>query len=280
MEYNCCCLSSLKHLTGTPLNSISRNKIEKGKLPPVMTSCCLFSNSNTRQKKDIFPAYPDFSSSCSEAQIFSSLERIANLIKEKKGLYWKALCPFAIAAPMPSIRKKAAYLIGTLAPSGNNITRPFTGFNFLVDVLCDSSFRPGLSKSPLFDALLETADLRLLPLALEIIDKLSDIQISGILKQSTLIPNALACEWLLNALNTYPSLAKDITLVFVHASRRTNTIIDAITPIPAWKFKNPAQQPLHGWSLPEYFERIKRRLSQSLSSVQIDSIRQAWLNPS
>lgn len=57
-------------------------------------------------------------------------------------------------------------------------------------------------------------------------------------------------------------------------------VIDAVTPVPAWRFPDTLPQVLHAWTCPEYLPRFLPRIREHISKQEADRITTGWQNPS
>lgn len=267
-------LSELKRLAVLVMDDSRRSEIGADQWPLAMVAYGLVTCNDDSRVAEGIEVYKTFSDFCAPDVRSRCILQLAEFIRQRQGNGWRALLPFALADDEPHNRRQAAFLIGTLAaPVEGN---PYAGFDALARLVCQPPLPGQQHNAPLLDALLGTADQRFTPLADYIREHLSAPKLATLLESSSMQPNALSCEWLLNTLATHPELSSAITKVLVDSAGRADEILDVIVPIPSWLFKDASVQSLHGWTRPEYFERMKGRLSQLLNEQELEQVHEAW----
>lgn len=269
-------LSELKRLAVLVMDDARRMEIGEDQWPLAIIAYGLVTCNDESSLPQALNIYETFSLHCADDTRNRCILQLAGFIGQRRGNGWRALLPFALSDQTPAIRRHAAFMIGTLAVPRENA--PFAGFEELARIIRSTPLPGQRDNSPLLDALLGTADLRLLPTAFSISENCSENGLKHLLEHSEMQPNALSCEWLLSVLETYPGLSDSIAETLISAAPRAGEIVDVILPIPSWLFKNASPQPLHGWTRPEYFARMRQRLEAVLEDNQLQRVQQAWID--
>lgn len=267
-------LSELKRLAVMVMDESRRGEIGSDQWPLAIIAYGLVTCNDASRLEEGIRIYREFSSACPADVRFDTCARLAEFIRQRQGNGWRALLAFATADEHEGIRRQAAFLAGTLAPPDS--TMAFAGFAELVRLLISPALPGQQHNAPLLDALLGTADLRLLELADSMLNRLADRDVEHLLAASRLQPNALSCEWLLHLLERKDGHAGSVADLLERRIEGCGEIVDVILPIPSWAFKNASAQPLHGWTPPEYFERMRPRLARRLSEEQLLRVEAAW----
>lgn len=270
--------NTFKRLATLVVDEDGWKEIAEDEWPLAITVFALSVADREPDHERVFRTYGVFSSFCPGETRRTTLLQLADFIKRGQGKGWRALLLFALADEDQAIRREAATLAGTLATPDSS--SPFAGFRKIVRLITQPALQGAQHPGPLLDSLLGTADLRLLELADSILNKIYDRDLEQLLQASLIQPNALSCEWLLHVLEQRPALSGAVTAVFETSAARSRTVVDAIVPIPSWAFRDASAQPLHGWTLPEFFERIRRRLARHLDDGQMQRIETAWCDVS
>ncbi len=266
-------LSEIKRLAALVLDPSRRPEIGSDQWPLAMIAYGLVTCNETNRLQEGLEIYTLFEGNCSDEARSRCAMQLSQFVRQRQGNGWRALLPFAVADANPAIRRQAAFLALTLAPSSD--TDRFPGATELVRLVCTP---PQAGKSPIamLDTIMSLADLRFMPYLQEVSCKLSDATLASLLLESTATPNALSCGWLLDVLDARPALAAAIANCLVGMAPRTQEVMDVVIPIPSWHFKGEAIQSLHGWTIPEYYARMASRLTGKLSPEQIASVQSAW----
>lgn len=64
-----------------------------------------------------------------------------------------------------------------------------------------------------------------------------------------------------------------------HPDYNAPQVIDAVTPIPAWKYPDTEPQVLHTWTCPEYLARFLPRLEGKITEEARTALVKAWSSP-
>ncbi len=267
-------LSEIKRLAILVMDPSRRQEIGADQWPLAMIAYGLVTCNDPARLPEGIEIYGIFSSWCAVDARGKCLAHLADFVHQSKGNGWRAFLPFALADENGQIRQQAAFLAGTMAIPAENA--PFVGFSQIAGIICSPPYPGQRQNSPLLDAILNTADLRLAPIASHIREHLPAAKLEQLVADSRLIPNALSCEWLLAAMEQAPALTPCIVETLANCATRADEIQDVVLPIPSWNFKNAAIQPLHGWSKPEYFDRMKSRIAPLVNEEQMERIESAW----
>lgn len=182
-----------------------------------------------------------------------ALAQLGRFITSRRGEGWRALLLFAQGESQDmQLSARAATMALSLAPPSE--TSRFTGAAALAHLV-----EQGLATPGILSALLSVSDLRLLPL-LAPLCALPAARLTPLLEGLSTTVNSLSAEWLLRLQEAQPDLEPLITAAFIRLASQTPLVADLIYPIPTWAYTNPAPQPLHAWTLPEFLPRMKSRL--------------------
>ena len=201
--------------------------------------------------------YAEYSRSVAQDSRALTLSRLAAFVSSRRGNGWQSLLLFLRGeSSCPSLAARAAFLVATLAPSDT-----------------EQKFR-GVDPPAALNGILATADRRLLPL-LTPLHRLPTPRLSSLLLALEGSLNSLSSDWLL-PLAAHPDLTEPLTRALLRLAASTPLVADLVYPIPSWSFKNPSPQPLHAWSLPDFFPRILPHFSGHLSDSQILRLKEAF----
>lgn len=213
--------------------------------------------------------YAEYSRSVAQDSRALTLSRLAAFVSSRRGNGWQSLLLFLRGeSSCPSLAARAAFLVATLAPSDTE--QKFCGVDAVVRLLIDKESTPPAA----LNGILATADRRLLPL-LTPLHRLPTPRLSSLLLALEGSLNSLSSDWLL-PLAAHPDLTEPLTQALLRLAASTPLVADLVYPIPSWSFKNPSPQPLHAWSLPDFFPRILPQLSGHLSDSQILRLKEAF----
>lgn len=213
--------------------------------------------------------YAEYSRSVAQDSRALTLSRLAAFVSSRHGNGWQSLLLFLRGeSSCPSLAARAAFLVATLAPSDTE--QKFCGVDAVVRLLMDKESTPPAA----LNGILATADRRLLPL-LTPLHRLPTPRLSSLLLALEGSLNSLSSDWLL-PLAAHPDLTEPLTRALLRLAASTPLVADLVYPIPSWSFKNPSPQPLHAWSLPDFFPRILPQLSGLLSDSQILRLKEAF----
>lgn len=204
------------------------------------------------------PLYAHFARHASPDMRLKALSRLASFAVQRRGEGWRALLLFAVGEPHPVISARAAMLSVSLAPPSGDVR--FTGLREAVQLL--ASGRVESKAADVLSGLFSLADLRLLPDILPL-HELPAERLCSILPSLHGKLNSLNAAWLL-PLAQIPSLQENLTLAFEHLAASSDSIVDLVYPVPTWNFASPQPQPLHAWSRPEFFARMRPQLEPFL----------------
>ena len=270
-------LSEIKRLAALVTDPSRRNEIGDDQWPLAMIAYGLVQSNNDdpAQLQEGLHIYDIFQSKCSPEARSRSLLQLGQFIRQRQGSGWRSLLSFALGDSLAPVRKNAAFLIATLAPSSP--TERFSGIAELCRLVTAAPLDKQQNVHPVFDALLSLADLRFSPYLDSIRSHASSTQLEYLISQCEATPNALSCKWMIDTLKTCPTLANPIAEALEKMASRSNEVMDVIIPIPSWQFKAEGIQALHGWTLPEFFARMKSELSPRLTEQALQKIGSAWI---
>lgn len=260
-------LSELERLAAMAHDPVRIHEIGADQWPLAMMACCMMASNDEEKQEENVGIYGTFAEKTSVAARRSSQIQLCRFISGRKGEGWKALIPYATQEPDRALARKAALQIITLAQPAPE--QKLAGCTALVDLLCDHG------PTALLDALLSTADMRVLPL-LQPLERLSAARLGFLVESLDCTPNRLSCTWLLNVLSVQPELAEQVTTALCAMASKAPVIMDLVLPIPTWAFEKPVPQPLHGWTPAEYFARMLTELRPRLTDEQLSRVRAAY----
>lgn len=205
------------------------------------------------------PLYAHFVRQVPPEKRLKSLARLASFVVQRRGEGWRALLLYAVGEPVSTVSARAATLAVSLAPPAGDVR--FAGLRETVQLL--ASGRIETKAGDVLSGLLAPADLRLLPDLLPL-HSLPSERLGAILRSMHGKLNSLSAAWLLPLAPVAP-LQEDLTLALEHLAASTDLVADLVYPMPTWSFASPSPQPLHAWSRPEFFARIRSQLEPFLS---------------
>lgn len=267
-------LSEIKRLAALVMDPSRRDEIGPDQWPLAMIAYGLVTCNEANRQAEGIEIYNTFQSCCAPDARKKCALQLATFIRQRKGDGWRALLPFAMTDELPDIRRQAAFLIGTLAAPARE--ERFPGIAALVDLICAEPLAGQAEMSPVLDALMSLGDLRLAPYLAAISGKLPAQRLADVLDGTEAIPTDLGCTWLLDILEAQPELSPTVARVLADMPSRSAEVLDVVVPIPSWQFTNAAVQPLHSWNIPEYWLRMKERLSNTLTPEEQETVRKAW----
>lgn len=262
-------LSELERLAAMAHDPVRVHEIGVDQWPLTMMACGLMASNDEEKLEENFDIYDIFATKTSVAARKSSLIQLSRFISGRKGEGWKSLIPYATNEMDEALSRKAATYVLTLAQPAPQ--EPLAGVQELVTRLVRDEYTP----TTLLDALLSLADMRVLPLLQPLFEVHAD-RMEELLDDLETTPNRLSCSFVLRALETYPSLAEEVTDALCRMAPLSPVILDVALPIPTWAFEKPTPQPLHGWTPGEYFARMLPELQPHLSEEQISRVRAAF----
>ena len=262
-------LSELERLAAMAHDPVRVHEIGTDQWPLTMMACGLMASNDEEKLEENFDIYDIFASKTTVAARKSSLIQLSRFITGRKGEGWKSLIPYATNEPDESLSRKAATYVLTLAQPGP--TEHLAGVQELVTRLVRDEFTP----TTLLDAVLSLADMRVLPLLKPLLE-VSDDRMEELLDTLETTPNRLSCTFVLQALETHPSLAQEAADALSRMAPLAPVILDLALPIPTWAFEKPTPQPLHGWTPAEYFARMRPELQPALDADQLQEVREAF----
>lgn len=269
-------LSEIKRLAALVTDPSRRNEIGDDQWPLAMIAYGLVQSNNDdpSQLREGLDIYHIFQNKCTPEARTRCMLQLGEFIRQRQGNGWKSLILFALGDTLSPIRKNAAFLIATLAPSTPD--ERFPGIAELCRIVTAKPMDKQQDALPIFDALLSLADLRFTPYLDSIRQHASINQLESLISQSEATPNALSCKWMIDTLKTYPEMANSIAAALEKMAPRANEIMDVIIPIPSWQFKAEGIQALHGWTRPEFFARMKPDLTPLLTEQALHQITHSW----
>lgn len=262
-------LSELERLAAMVQDPVRVHEIGADQWPMAMMAFGLLTSNDPSRFSEVTEAYGIFVSKTTPADRKASLTMLRQFISARKGEGWRALLPYAVCEPDSALARKGGLFVATLAKPEENET--FPGVAALADLLAKTPNAP----APLLESLLGLSDMRFLPHAEKLYAQDSE-RLRTLLSSCVLPPNRLSCTWLIRLLQHHPALAETVAARLVLMPRCGSAVLDIIVPIPTWSFEKPAAQPLHGWTLPEYFPRMAEALRPYLSPQQLDAVRTAF----
>lgn len=267
-------LSEIKRLAALVMDPSRRDEIGPDQWPLAMIAYGLVTCNEANRQAEGIEIYNTFQSCCAPDVRKKCALQLATFIRQRKGDGWRALLPFAMTDKLPDIRRQAAFLIGTLAAPARE--ERFPGIAALADLICAEPLAGQAGISPSLDALMSLGDLRVAPYLASISGRLPAQRLADVLDGTEAIPTDLGCTWLLDILEAHPELSPTVARVLAAMPSRSAEVLDVVVPIPSWQFTNAAVQPLHSWSVPEYWLRMKERLSNTLTPEEQETVRKAW----
>lgn len=266
-------LSQLQRLALQIKEPSRRQKLDASTWPLAMLAYALEMSEDPallgEQSREVYAA---FAAHVAPTARKSSLAQLGQFVSSRRGMGWRALLLYAVGeADEPELSARAATLALTLAPSGEE--ERFVGAAAVVQLVAQAPSAP----PAILSALLDISDLRLLPL-LDPLYSVSQAHAETLLVGLHGTLNSLSSAFLLQLLEAQPSLAASITATLMRLAEHTPLVADLVYPMPTWAFAQPAPQPLHAWTLPEYMERMRPRLAPHLSPEQLRSLENVATN--
>lgn len=262
-------LSELERLAAMVQDPVRVHEIGADQWPLAMMAFGLLTSNDPDRLPEVVDAYNIFVSKSETVDRKASMSMLQRFIAARKGEGWRALLPYALCEPDAALSHKSALLVATMAKPDD--LHEFPGVETLVQLLAKRPDAP----ATLLSAVLSLSDMRFLPLA-ESLFSLDDARLADLVDSAALTPNRLSCTWLVDLLPAHPALAESVTDALVAMAPLSPAVMDIVFPVPTWAFEKPAPQPLHGWTLPEYFPRMQEALRPHLSEAQLDAVRTAF----
>ncbi len=262
-------LSELERLAAMVQDPVRVHEIGADQWPMAMMAFGLLTSNDPSRLPEVAEAYGIFVSKTSPADRKSSLTMLRHFISARKGEGWRALLPYALCEPEAALARKSGLFVAALAKPEDS--EAFPGVAALVHLLATHPDAP----AALLESVLGLSDMRFLPYA-EKLYSADEMRLRSLLCSGVLTPNRLSCTWLSGLLEHHPALAEPVTAQLVMMPRCGDAVLDIIVPIPSWAFEKPAAQPLHGWTLSEYFPRMAEALRPYLSPQQMDAVKAAF----
>lgn len=262
-------LSELERLAAMAHDPVRVHEIGADQWPLAMMACALMASNDEEKQEENLGIYRIFAEKTSPAARKTSLAQFTRFITSRKGEGWKALLPYATEEPDTALSRKAALCIATLAQPGPE--EKLAGVQCLVEQLRSNEDAP----ITLLEAILSMGDMRVLPL-LKPLELLSEERVEELLEELSVAANRPACTWVLNLLSLYPNLAEQVTETLCRMGTAAPYVLDVVMPVPTWAFAKPDVQPLHGWTRPEYFARMRAELSPILTPEQLARVQTSF----
>ena len=213
--------------------------------------------------------YSAFEQHTEPAARAAALSRLGRFVAAQKGGGWRALLFFALCETRSAeLSTRAATLTLNSAPP--SAEERFTGAAALVQALTQGA------STPLLNALLSTADLRLQPLLAPLYE-LPVHKLALHLDTLQCTVNSLSAAYITTLLSAHPNLAENATQALVRMIGITPLVADLVYPMPTWSYTNPTPQPLHAWTPAEYLPRMLPSLKAHLTPRQIETLRAAFV---
>ena len=262
-------LSELERLAAMAHDPVRVHEIGADQWPLAMMACALMASNDEEKQEENLGIYRIFAEKTTPAARKASLAQFTRFITSRRGEGWKALLPYATEEPDTALSRKAALCIATLAQPGPD--EKLAGVQCLVEQLRSNEDAP----ITLLEAILSMGDMRVLPL-LKPLELLSEERVEELLEELSVAANRPACTWVLNLLSLYPNLAEQGTQALCRMGAAAPYVLDVVMPVPTWTFAKPDVQPLHGWTRPEYFARMRAELSPILTPEQLARVQTAF----
>ncbi len=262
-------LSETVRLAAMALDAGRVHELGSDQWPVAMVAASLSAAEDESRRADLRRAYAVFMQKNGAQARAASVAQLARFVAANKGNGWRAFEPFAMLDFEAALRRKAAVYMATLAPVAGDAR--FAGVAELVCKLREDADAP----VSMLEALLSLGDMRFLPL-LESLYACEKQRVEHWLQVLDVVPNHLACQWLLGLLEAHTDLARYVTAALVRMGGKATVVIDLILPVPAWAYKSAAPQPLHGWTPSEYAERLQARLQEHLNAQLWQEVRAAF----
>lgn len=215
--------------------------------------------------------YADFVRLASSATRAASLTQLSRFITQRRGEGWRALLLYAMGE-QGALSSRAASLAVSLARPTAQVR--FSGIDAVVRLLALPS-----APAAMLSAVLGLSDLRFLSL-LEPLYSLPQPRWQALLAELSGSVNSLSAACLLSLAEKRPELAEDIVRAFIrlaaHTAEQGGLVADIVFPLPTWEYEQPAPQPLHAWTLAEFFPRMLSVLEPVLSAEQLHRLRLAF----
>ncbi len=267
-------LSELKRLAALVTDSSRRDEIGAAEWPLAMIAYGLVTCNDRHRLPEGIEIYALFQTQCTVDARRKCAQQLAAFIKQRRGDGWRALLPFALADKDAAIRRQAAFLIYTLAaPTADE---RFTGVAAMLELIATAPLPGTQCPAPALEALLSMGDLRMMPYLTAFAAQIPTDRLSALIANTQSAPTALACEWLTDTVVKHPEQADAVAKALCAMPLTAKDVMDVIIPIPTWQFKSTAVQPLHSWTCPEYWLRIKERLATTLNSKQLQDLEAHW----
>lgn len=263
-------LSTLQVLALRAENPARRSELTEQEWPLAIVAYALRRCADASLLTEGCEVYSAFSRQTAPAAHKAALQQLAQFVTARRGSCWQALLLFALGAGADSaLSSRAATLAITLAPPSDE--ERFCGVAELVRMAEQGRTTPGI-----LSALLGMSDLRLSPL-LTPLHALPPERLMPLLEGLHTTVNSLSSEWLLGLLEAQPELAPGITSALSRLAAQTPIVADLVYPIPTWAYTDATPQPLHAWSLPEFLQRMRPRLTRHLTPAQLSALEQAFV---
>ena len=262
-------LSELERLAAMALDPVRVHELGPDQWPVAMLAAALIAGGDESRRTELMKAYGVFVQKNAPAARAASLVQLSRFVSANKGNGWRGFLPAALADPDPTLRRKAAVYMATLATPGE--LERFTGIAELVRRLAGDEPAP----ATILDALLSLGDMRFLPL-LEQLYAQPEARLEAWLGELEVVPNHFSCQWMLGLLEARPGLADALVSVWQRTAAKASVLIDLTLPVPTWAFTTAAPQPLHGWTPQEYVPRMLPRLLPHLNEEQAQKVRAAF----
>ncbi len=267
-------LSELKRLAALVTDPSRRKEIGAAEWPLAMIAYGLVTCNDRQRLAEGIEIYALFQTLCAADARHKCAQQLAAFIKQRRGDGWRALLPFALADKDDAIRRHAAFLIYTLAaPTADE---RFTGVAGMLELIAAAPLPGAPCHAPALDALLSMGDLRMMPYLTAFAAQMPTDLLFSLIANTQSAPTALACEWLADTAVKRPELADAAAKALCAIPLMGKDVMDVVIPIPTWQFKSAAVQPLHSWTCPEYWLRMKERLAAALSAERLSELEARW----
>ncbi len=249
-------------------------QISEEEWPLAMLACALHHGTKPEMLEHTRHVYRCYQSKVPLAIRMQGLATLAGFLMTNQGKAWRALIPCALEEEDRTIRRQASSFIATLAADSDASGDSLVGVSTLTEMICDEKGAP----STALEALVNISDRRVAPSLEMVSGRLSSPAIAQHLRELQATPSQLYFDWLCSLLSHHPQLSSLIMECLVRSVSGHEEVIDLVLPMPSWKFKQAAAQPLHSWTRAEYFARMLHKLQDHLTAEQLEDLRQRFIH--
>lgn len=238
-------------------------------------------------RERVCAAYRHFASLYPREQRIDVLKTLAAFGIKSQGQDFLVWEPVFLSDQDEAIRFGAAHAALVLSGGDNE---PLNGAEQLMSYVLNHG------RIELLNGAFLTCDMRLLPLVEEtwmklpeelryweetpVLSLVSAEFLVGRIEKASLREERKSC---LSALSGMPGKALERPPVCLthpfpdyHPDYAHPQVLDAVTPLPAWKFPTTAPQSLHSWACPEFLPRFLYRIENKLTEEEVSELRSGW----